>query len=102
VAAQHEQTEGGSMSFWVDTPYTPAYVRDEFLYDKQSGQGDFTEVTVFGFRAEPMRVPMFQLMGAYSYTCAVQQTLWCHELEDRVLVGFIQQVLRSTRGSVFA
>ena len=52
------------MSFWVDTPYVTAYVRNEFLYDQQSGHGEFTECTVFGFRAEPMRVPMFQIMTA--------------------------------------
>ena len=50
------------MSFVVDTPYTTAYVRDEFLYDQQSGHGKFTLCTVFGFRAEPARVPMFQVM----------------------------------------
>jgi hypothetical protein len=53
-----------TMSFWVDTPYVTAYVRNEFLYDQQKGHGEFTEVTVFGFRAEPMRVPMFQIMTA--------------------------------------
>jgi hypothetical protein len=52
------------MTFWVDTPYTTAYVRNEFLHDQQKGHGEFTECTVFGFRAEPMRVPMFQIMTA--------------------------------------
>jgi len=50
--------------FWVGTPYTPALVRDEFLFDQKQGHNEFTEVTVFGFRAEPMRVPMFQVMTA--------------------------------------
>ena len=50
------------MNFWADTPYTTAYVRNEFLHDQQKGHGEFTLCTVFGFRAEPMRVPMFQIM----------------------------------------
>jgi hypothetical protein len=50
------------MSFIVDTPYTTAYVRNEFLFDEQEGHGEFTLCTVFGFRAEPGRVPMFQVM----------------------------------------
>lgn len=50
------------MSFIADTPYTTAYVRDEFLFDEQEGHGGFTLCTVFGFRAEPGRVPMFQVM----------------------------------------
>lgn len=50
------------MNFWCDTPYVTAYVRNEFLYDQQSGHGEFTLCTVFGFRSEPMRTPMFQAM----------------------------------------
>lgn len=50
------------MSFMVDTPYTTAYIRNEFLHDQQEGHGDFTLCTVLGFRAEPMRVPMFSVM----------------------------------------
>ena len=50
------------MNFWADTPYITAYVRNEFLYDQQKGHGEYTLCTVFGFRAEPMRVPMFQIM----------------------------------------
>ena len=50
------------MSFLVDTPYTSCYVRNEFLFDEQSGHGEFTSGYVFGFRAEPHRVPMFQVM----------------------------------------
>ena len=50
------------MNFWADTPYVTAYVRNEFLYDHEKGKGEFTLCTVFGFRAEPMRVPMFQIM----------------------------------------
>ena len=50
------------MNFWADTPYVTAYVRNEFLYDQQKGHGEYTLCTVFGFRAEPMRVPMFQIM----------------------------------------
>lgn len=50
------------MSFIVDTPYTTAYVRNEFLFDEQEGHGQFTLCTVFGFSAEPGRVPMFQII----------------------------------------
>jgi hypothetical protein len=50
------------MSFMVDTPYTTAYIRNEFLYDQQQGKGEFTLCTVFGFRAEPMRTPYFSVM----------------------------------------
>jgi len=50
------------MSFMVDTPYVTAYIRNEFLYDHTQGEGEFTECTVFGFRAEPARVPMFSVM----------------------------------------
>jgi hypothetical protein len=52
------------MKFIHDTPFTPAYVRNEFLYNQQSGFGEFTECTVFGFRAESARAPMFQVMLA--------------------------------------
>ena len=52
------------MTFVVDTPYTPAYIRNEFLYDHQTGSGEFTPCTIFGFRAEPARVPMFSVMAA--------------------------------------
>ena len=50
------------MTFLVDTPYISAYVRNEYLFNEQEGHGDFTPCTVFGFRAEPARVPMFQVM----------------------------------------
>lgn len=50
------------MNFLVDTPYTPAWVRNEFLFNQERGHGEFTECMVFGFRAEPARVPMFQVM----------------------------------------
>lgn len=50
------------MTFLVDTPYVTAYVRNEFLFDEQEGHGEFTPCTVFGFRAEPARVPLFQVM----------------------------------------
>jgi hypothetical protein len=52
------------VTFMVDTPYTPAYIRNEFLYDHQTGSGEFTPCTIFGFRAEPARVPMFSVMAA--------------------------------------
>jgi hypothetical protein len=52
------------MTFLVNTPYTPCLVRNEFLCDQKRGHGEFTEATVFAFRAEPARVPMFQLMTA--------------------------------------
>jgi len=45
-----------------ETPYTPCYVRNEFLFDEQKGFGEFTPAIVFAFRAEPSRVPMFQVM----------------------------------------
>ncbi len=50
------------MTFLTDTPYIPAYVRNEFLFDEQHGHGEYTECTIFGFRAEPAKVPMFQIM----------------------------------------
>ena len=50
------------MTFLVDTPYVTAYVRNEFLFDEKSGHGEFSPCTVFGFRSEPARVPMFQVM----------------------------------------
>lgn len=50
------------MNFLCDTPYISCYVRNEFLFDQKAGFGDFTEATVFGFRAESARVPLFQIM----------------------------------------
>ena len=50
------------MTFLVDTPYTACYVRNEFFFDETSGHGEFTEGYVFGFRAEPGCVPLFQVM----------------------------------------
>lgn len=50
------------MTFLADTPYIPGYVRNEFLHDQQEGHGSFSACVVFGFRAEPARVPMFQIM----------------------------------------
>jgi hypothetical protein len=50
------------MTFLTDTPYTSCYIRNEFFYDETKGHGEFTEAYVFGFRAEPARVPMFQVM----------------------------------------
>lgn len=52
------------MNFLVDTPYTPVWVRNEFLFNQERGHGEFTEGVVFGFRSEPARVPMFQVMLA--------------------------------------
>ena len=52
------------MNFLCDTPYVECHVRHEFLYDQAKGQGEYTEATIFGFRAEPARVPMFQVMLA--------------------------------------
>ena len=54
-----------------DTPYVPCYVRNEFLFDEKRGHGEFTPAVTFAFRAEPARVPMFQVMldsGALSAT----------------------------------
>lgn len=45
-----------------DTPYTPCFVRNEFLFDEKRGHGEFTPAVAFAFRAEPARVPMFQVM----------------------------------------
>ena len=45
-----------------ETPYTPCYVRSEFLFNEQKDFGEFTPAVVFAFRAEPARVPMFQVM----------------------------------------
>jgi len=50
------------MTLVADTPYTEAFVRREFLYDEASHVGEFVPCVVFGFRAEPARVPMFQIM----------------------------------------
>ena len=50
------------MTFLVNTPYITAYIRNEFLFDEQEGHGEFTPCTGFGFRAEPARVPLFQVM----------------------------------------
>jgi hypothetical protein len=48
----------------ADTPYLQAFVRREFLYDEAKHAGEFVPCVVFGFRAEPARVPMFQIMLA--------------------------------------
>jgi hypothetical protein len=61
-----------------ETPYMPCYVRNQFLFNEQKGFGEFTPAVVFAFRAEPARVPMFQVMlesgaqwaSAVSITCA--------------------------------
>ena len=45
-----------------DTPYIECFVRNEFLFDEQRGHGEFTPAVAFAFRAEPARVPMFQVM----------------------------------------
>jgi hypothetical protein len=50
------------MTLLAETPYTPCYVRNEFLFDEQKGHGEFTKAVVFAFRAEPARAPMFQVM----------------------------------------
>ena len=52
------------MKFLHDTPYVSAFVRAEFLHNHEAGAGKFYEATVFGFRAEPARVPCFQVMLA--------------------------------------
>ena len=50
------------MSFLLDTPYTPCFIRNQFFFDEQEGHGEFTHGFVFGFRAEPQGVPVFQVM----------------------------------------
>ena len=45
-----------------DTPYIQCFVRNEFLFDEKRGHGEFTAAVAFAFRAEPARVPMFQVM----------------------------------------
>lgn len=50
------------MSYLLNTPYTPCFIRNEFFYNEEKGHGEFTHGFVFGFRAEPQRVPMFQVM----------------------------------------
>jgi hypothetical protein len=50
------------MTLLGETPYTPCYIRNEFLFDEQKGHGKFTQAIVFAFRAEPARAPMFQVM----------------------------------------
>lgn len=44
------------------TPITPCVVRNEFLFDQEEGEGDFTPGYIFGFRAAPARIPAFQVM----------------------------------------
>ena len=58
----------------ADTPYQQVLVRNEFFYDEKSGHGEYTKAVVFGFRAEPARVPMFQIMtehGAQWARCPI-------------------------------
>jgi hypothetical protein len=52
------------MTLIGETPYIPCYVRNEFFHNEEVGfgYGQFTKAVVFGFRAEPGRVPMFQVM----------------------------------------
>jgi hypothetical protein len=45
-----------------ETPYTKIFIRNEFLFDERKGHGEFTPAVVFAYRAEPARVPMFQVM----------------------------------------
>jgi len=45
-----------------DTPLCQVLIRSEFFYDQKTHHGEFTPSIVFGFRAEPARVPMFQIM----------------------------------------
>ena len=46
----------------ADTPYLEVFIRKEFLYDEADHVGEFVPAVVFGFRAEPARGPMFQVM----------------------------------------
>lgn len=46
----------------ADTPTIEAYLRDEFVHDGQKGHGSFTFCYIIGFRAEPARVPTFQVV----------------------------------------
>ena len=50
------------MNLLGETPQTPCFIRNEFLFDEQAGHGEFSCAMVFAFRAEPARVPMFQAM----------------------------------------
>jgi hypothetical protein len=45
-----------------DCPTIQCFVRKEFLYDEKEGHGEFVKAVIFGVRAEPARVPMFQVM----------------------------------------
>jgi hypothetical protein len=45
-----------------DTPYTYVLVRDEFLYNDESGHGDFTEGCIIGVVALDGRAPLFTVM----------------------------------------
>lgn len=46
----------------ADTPLFEVMVRSEFFYNEENHFDEFTPAVVFGFRAEPARVPMFQIM----------------------------------------
>jgi hypothetical protein len=48
------------MNFLCDTPYISCYVRNEFLYDQEKGQGSYTEATIFGFRQNLLECPCFR------------------------------------------
>ena len=51
------------MTLIGETPYIPCYVRNEFFHNEESGyESSSTKAIVFGVRAEPSRVPMFQVM----------------------------------------
>ena len=46
----------------ADTPWLQVMVRSEFFYNHESHAGEFTPAVMFGVRAEPAAVPMFQVL----------------------------------------
>lgn len=46
----------------ADTQLFEVMIRNEFFYNEESHFDEFMPAVVFGFRAEPARVPMFQVM----------------------------------------
>lgn len=69
----------------ADTPLLEAYVREEFFHDGQKGQGRFAYCYIFGFRAEPKRVPTFQIVteqGAQWARVPIHMLCWkpCKQL----------------------
>lgn len=46
----------------ADTPILEAYVRNKFFHDGDAAKDGYTFCYVYGFRAEPVKTPTFQVM----------------------------------------